>query len=81
MRSSDVEALSQSLWMGIHGITSLLITQKHFPFVGKKRLIADTIAHMTTSEQVARSLVDDTLKAGGTDNVTVLMLQTVKRKT
>jgi protein phosphatase len=50
---------------------------KHVP----DQRIAATIANMTTSEQVARSLVDDALKAGGTDNVTVLMLQTVKRKT
>jgi AcrR family transcriptional regulator len=42
-RSNDVDALSQSLWMGIHGVTSLLITQKGFPFVGKKRLIEQTV--------------------------------------
>jgi serine/threonine protein phosphatase PrpC len=50
---------------------------KHVP----DQLIGDTIRNMTSSEQVARSLVDDTLKAGATDNVTVLMLQTVTRKT
>jgi len=43
LRSNNVEAVSQSLWMGIHGVTSLLITQPHFPFVGKKRLIRQTI--------------------------------------
>jgi AcrR family transcriptional regulator len=42
-RSGDIEALSQSLWMGIHGVTSLLITQKGFPFIGKKRLIGQTV--------------------------------------
>jgi AcrR family transcriptional regulator len=43
LRTNDVDALSQSLWMGIHGVTSLLITQTHFPFVGKKRLIEQTV--------------------------------------
>ena len=42
--------------------------------------IADTIRDMTSSEQVARALVDDALKAGGTDNVTVLMLQSEKKR-
>lgn len=42
-RSDDIEALSQSLWMGIHGVTSLLITQSGFPFVGKKRLVRQTV--------------------------------------
>lgn len=42
-RSDDVDALSQSLWMGIHGITSLLITQKGFPFVDRKHLIYQTV--------------------------------------
>jgi protein phosphatase len=41
--------------------------------------IAETITNMTSSEQAARSMVDDALKAGGSDNVTVLMLQTLKR--
>ena len=49
---------------------------KHVP----DERIAATIANMTSSEQVARSLVDDTLKAGASDNVTVLMLQTVSHK-
>jgi AcrR family transcriptional regulator len=40
---SNVEAVSQSLWMGMHGITSLLITQRHFPFVSRKRLIEQTV--------------------------------------
>jgi AcrR family transcriptional regulator len=43
LRISDVEAVSQSLWMGMHGITSLLITQRHFPFVSRKRLIEQTV--------------------------------------
>lgn len=35
----DVELVSQTLWAGIHGITSLLITQQGFPFVERDKLI------------------------------------------
>lgn len=45
-RTGDVELISQSLWAGLHGITSLLITQRHFPFVARKRLIENTIQTM-----------------------------------
>lgn len=34
-----VEETSQALWAAIHGVTSLLITQKGFPFVEQKMLI------------------------------------------
>jgi len=38
--SSDPEIISQTLWSGVHGITSLLITyEKGFPWVSKKQLI------------------------------------------
>jgi len=40
-----------------------------------KRLLA-----MTSSEQAARSLVDDALAAGGTDNITVLVLRAKVRE-
>ena len=37
---SDPEIISQTLWCGVHGITSLLITHdKGFPWVQKKQLI------------------------------------------
>lgn len=39
LRNDDVDLISQSLWTGIHGITSLLITQTGFPFVKKQKLI------------------------------------------
>src|SRR5208283_1709214 len=39
-REKDVVAVSQSLWMVIHGITSLLIAfDEGFPWVEKERLI------------------------------------------
>jgi AcrR family transcriptional regulator len=39
LKSDDVELVSQTLWAGIHGVTSLLITQKGFPFVERETLI------------------------------------------
>jgi AcrR family transcriptional regulator len=39
-RQTDVMAVSQALWMTIHGITSLLITkEREFPWSDKNRLI------------------------------------------
>jgi hypothetical protein len=38
-RLNDVEETSQALWAGIHGITTLLITKKAFPFVEETRLV------------------------------------------
>jgi len=43
-RETDAMAISQSLWMVIHGVTSLLIVHKDcFPWVEKERLIDFTI--------------------------------------
>ena len=41
--------------------------------------IADRIRTMTSSEQVVRALIDDALAAGGTDNVTVLVVAGVRK--
>jgi len=38
-RESDVMAISQYLWMAVHGITSLQITHSGFPWVEQSRLI------------------------------------------
>jgi AcrR family transcriptional regulator len=38
-RLDDVEETSQVLWAGIHGVTTLLITKKGFPFVEETRLV------------------------------------------
>jgi AcrR family transcriptional regulator len=35
----NVELAAQTLWAGMHGITSLLITHETFPWVGKKQVI------------------------------------------
>ena len=43
-RQNDVMAVSQALWMTVHGITSLLIThEEKIPWVDKDRLIEMTI--------------------------------------
>ena len=39
LKSKDGELISQTLWAGIHGITSLLLKHKDFPFVGRELLI------------------------------------------
>lgn len=41
----DVNLLSQSIWVSIHGLTSLLITGKdpHFPWVDQETLIENTL--------------------------------------
>jgi len=38
-RLEDVDEVSQALWAGIHGITTLLITKPDFPFVERTRLV------------------------------------------
>jgi len=38
-RQTDVEAVTQMIWAGGHGITSLLITMPTFPWVKKSKLI------------------------------------------
>jgi AcrR family transcriptional regulator len=39
-RKLDVELVSQTLWAGIHGVTSLLITHAEvFPWVGREKVI------------------------------------------
>jgi AcrR family transcriptional regulator len=42
-RSGDIELMAQSLWAAAHGITSLLIQKPAFPWVARRRLIAQVI--------------------------------------
>jgi AcrR family transcriptional regulator len=55
-RSSDPEIISQTLWTGVHGITSLLITHdKGFPWADQKQLIpfvVDTVISGVAKEHV-----------------------------
>lgn len=50
--SNDADELAQTLWAGIHGLTSMLITCTVFPFVEQNRLI-DRMVH-TLVEGVRR---------------------------
>lgn len=43
LKKDSVEEVSQSIWAGIHGVTSLLIAHCGFPFVERNRLIDKTI--------------------------------------
>lgn len=52
MLTNDTDELAQTLWAGIHGLTSVLITCTGFPFVEQNRLI-DRMVH-TLIEGVRR---------------------------
>jgi hypothetical protein len=43
LKNNDAELISQTLWAGIHGVTSLLIQHGGFPFVERERLIDSVI--------------------------------------
>jgi AcrR family transcriptional regulator len=46
IKNGDVELISQTLWAGMHGLTSLLIGHKDFPFAENERLIESLIETM-----------------------------------
>lgn len=48
LKSKDIELISQTLWAGIHGITSLLIKHGGFPFVEREKLIDNVIETLIT---------------------------------
>lgn len=48
LKRGDVDAMSQTLWAGMHGVTSLLIAHTDFPFVAKDKLINCLIDTMLT---------------------------------
>ena len=43
LKQTDVELISQTLWAGIHGVTSLLIQHGSFPFVEREKLVDSVI--------------------------------------
>jgi AcrR family transcriptional regulator len=43
LRAANVELAAQTLWAGIHGITSLLITHQAFPWAGREKVIHFTV--------------------------------------
>ena len=48
LKNNDIDLISQTLWAGIHGITSLLITHCGFPFVDREVLINNVIETLIT---------------------------------
>ncbi len=46
IEKGDIDLISQTLWAGIHGVTSLLIAHQGFPFVNKKTLVNSVIDTM-----------------------------------
>jgi len=45
LNCEDVEEVSQALWAGVHGVTTLLVTACSFPFIEHSRLI-DRMVHI-----------------------------------
>jgi AcrR family transcriptional regulator len=43
LRVGDVELASQTLWCGVHGVTSLFITHQAFPWAGKEQVIHSVV--------------------------------------
>lgn len=43
LKTNDVELISQTLWTGLHGVTSLLIAHSGFPWVEREKLIESVL--------------------------------------
>lgn len=54
----DVDATAQALWAGVHGVVSLLITKSEFPFVGRERLIKQTLSLLLSGLPPAATRAD-----------------------
>lgn len=64
--NGDLETVSQSLWAGIHGISSLLISlEGGFPFVDQRRLVEQTLQILLRG--VGMKLSDNAGDGEGTD--------------
>jgi protein phosphatase len=60
------------------GDTLMLCTDGLTKHVSDER-IAERLSHLKSSEEAARGLVDDALAAGGSDNVTVVVMRAIVR--
>ena len=49
-KGKDVEIISQCLWAGIHGLTSLFIAHTEFPWKDKRQLIDNMINSLISNE-------------------------------
>jgi AcrR family transcriptional regulator len=61
IRTESAETSAQALWASVHGLTSLFITMKGFPFVSRKALVDHTldtlIAGLRATASAPRSTV------------------------
>ncbi len=39
-RETDIDLISQSMWAAAHGVTAILITKPHFPWVAREKMIS-----------------------------------------
>ena len=51
IKKGDPATISQTIWAGLHGVTSLLIGQQGFPFVTRETLINSVIKTLLTGLQ------------------------------
>ena len=63
IHTADVEMTTQALWAGVHGVTSLFITMKGFPFVDRAALVDHTIDMMTAGLKAPASVSRSTVSA------------------
>src|SRR5258708_21474474 len=54
-KTKDAELARQAVWAAVHGITSLLITHRHFPAVGREQVIRGTIETMVRGLEAGKS--------------------------
>lgn len=52
LKDKDIELISQTLWAGIHGVTSLLIQHGGFPFVERNKLIDNLVDTLIAGAKV-----------------------------
>jgi len=59
LRNVDVETTAQALWASAHGITSLLIQRPTFPWVSRKKLVAQVINSAVDSLVAAPAAISE----------------------
>jgi AcrR family transcriptional regulator len=63
IHTADVEMTAQALWAGVHGVTSLFITMKGFPFVDRAALVDHTIDTLTSGLKAPAAASRSTVSA------------------
>lgn len=60
-QSHDVDVLAQTIWVAVHGVTSLLIAKPYFPWVEREALIV-SVLEMARRHVAARHFAAQTLR-------------------